>query len=148
MEVCDDELLSTPKITTFLANSIPKLHEPSASNAISQPLSINLLLIGFLSNLNVPNKQFFSGKLLVGLYGQLFINLFYKLNEEELFCTKTELLNFKITLLSAKLDMFGSRLVSKVLISSDDILVDIQLVTFLLLSNVSELRIGAKTKKF
>ena len=45
-----------------------------------------------------------------------------------------------------KLDMVGSRLVSDVLIFSSDILVDIQLLTFLLLSKVSELSIGAKTK--
>ena len=52
----------------------------------------------------MPNKQFFSEKLLAGLRGQLFnswvINKFkMKLlyNEEEVFCTRTELLNFKIT---------------------------------------------------
>ena len=39
------------------------------------------------------------------------------------FCTKTELLNFKITLPLAKLDMISSRLVSNGLIFSDDILV-------------------------
>ena len=33
-------------------------------------------------------------------------------NEEELFSTKQELLNFKITLPLAKLDIVGSRLVS------------------------------------
>ena len=47
----------------------------------------------------------------------------------------------------AKLVMVGSRLVSNGLIFSDDIPVTIQLVTFLLLSNISELRIGAKTIK-
>ena len=69
-------------------------------------------------------------------------------NEEECFCTKTELLNFKITLSLAKLDMVGSRLVSNGLIFSDDIQVNILLVTFLLLSNFSELSIWAKTKNF
>ena len=44
--------------------------------------------------------------------------------------------------------MFGSRLSPNSLIFSDDILVDIQLVTFLFLSHISELSIGAKTKKF
>ena len=29
-----DELLSIPKITTFLAKSLPQLHEPAPSNAI------------------------------------------------------------------------------------------------------------------
>ena len=74
------------------------------------------------------------------------IKLLY--NEEELFSTTTDLLNFKITLPLAKLDMVDSRLVSNGLIFSDDIPVDIQLVTFLLLSNIRELSIGAKTKNF
>ena len=43
-------------------------------------------------------------------------------SEEELFCTKTEFLNFKITLALAKLNMVGSRLVSHGLIFSDDTL--------------------------
>ena len=46
--------------------------------------------------------------------------------EEELFCTKTELLNFKVTLPLAKLDMVSWGLVSNGLIFSDDILLDIQ----------------------
>ena len=33
-------------------------------------------------------------------------------NEEELFCTKTEFLNFKLTLPLTKLVMIGARLVS------------------------------------
>ena len=37
-------------------------------------------------------------------------------NEEERFCTKTELLIFKITLTLAKVDMVGSNLVSNGLI--------------------------------
>ena len=61
---------------------------------------------------------------------------------------KTELLNFKITLTLAKLDMVGSRLVSNGLNVSNDIPLDIQLVTSLLLSNNNELSIAAKTKKF
>ena len=56
------------------------------------------------------------------------IKLIY--NEEKIFSTKTELLNFKITLPLAKLDMVGSRLVSNDLIFLDDIPVDIQVVTF------------------
>ena len=61
---------------------------------------------------------------------------------------KKNLLNFKITLPMDKLDMVGSRLVSNGLIFSDDILVKIQLVTFLLLSNIRELSIWSKTRKF
>ena len=74
------------------------------------------------------------------------IKLLY--NEEELFCAKTELLNFKITLPLAKLGMVGSRLMPNGLIFSDDIPVDIQLVTFLLLSDIRELNTDAKAKKF
>ena len=69
-------------------------------------------------------------------------------NEEIFFGTKTELLDFKFTLPLAKLDMVGSRLVSNGLIFSDGISVNIQLVTFLLLSHIMELSIGTKTRKF
>ena len=51
-------------------------------------------------------------------------------NEEEFSCTKTELLNFKITLPLAKLDMVGSRLVSNGLFFLGDTLIGIRLVTF------------------
>ena len=74
------------------------------------------------------------------------IKLLY--NEEELFCTKTGLLYLKITLPFAKLDIAGSRLLSNCLIFSDDIPVDIQLITFSLIANIMELNIGAKTRKF
>ena len=66
---------------------------------------------------------------------------------KKLFCTKTELLDFKITLPLVKLDMVGSRLSPNGLFFSDDIPGYIQLLTFLLLSNISELSIEAKTKK-
>ena len=69
-------------------------------------------------------------------------------NEKELFCSKTELLNFTFTLLLAKLDMVGSRLVSNCLTFSDYIPSDIHLVAFLLISNISELIIEEKNKKF
>ena len=58
-----------------------------------------------------------------------------------LFCTKTELLNFKFTLPLAKLDIVGSRPVSNSLILSHGIPVDIDI-------DISDLSIGAKTKKF
>ena len=70
------------------------------------------------------------------------------LYNEELFCTEIELFNFKISLALVKLDIAGLRLVSNGLTFSGGIPVDVQLITFLLLSNVSELSIGAKTKKF
>ena len=74
------------------------------------------------------------------------IKLLY--NEEKIFYTKTELLNFKITLPLAKLEMVVSRLVSNDSIFSDDILVNILSVAFLLRSNIKELSIGAKARKF
>ena len=44
--------------------------------------------------------------------------------------------------------LVGSRLVLNGLIFSGDIPVNIQLVNFLLVSNIRELSIGTKTKKF
>ena len=58
------------------------------------------------------------------------------------------MLNFKITLPLAKLDMIGSRLVSNGLILSDNVPVDIYLVTFFSLLNIRELRIGTETRNF
>ena len=58
-----------------------------------------------------------------------------------------KLLNFKITLPVVELYMVSSSLVSNGIVFSADTPVDIRLVTFLLISNVSELNIGAKTKK-
>ena len=64
------------------------------------------------------------------------------------FFAAKQVVNFQITLPLAKLDMISSRLVSNGLICSDDILVNIQLVTCLLLSNITELSIGVKLKNF
>ena len=95
----------------------------------------------FLVCFNVPNKQFFSGELLVGLAEQAFnlytmykfkIELLY--NEGKLFRTKTELLNINFTLQSAKLHIVGSRLVSNGLTFLNDIPFAIKLINFLLLS--------------
>ena len=44
--------------------------------------------------------------------------------------------------------MVSSKLVSNGLVYSGDIPVDVELVTSLLLFNISELSIGVKTKKF
>ena len=69
-------------------------------------------------------------------------------NEEDFFCIKAEFLNFKITIPLAKLDMYMviSRLISNDLIFSNDILVNGQLATYILFSNIGELNFGAKTK--
>ena len=69
-------------------------------------------------------------------------------NEEKFFCTKMDLLNFMLTLTLAKLDMVGTQLGSNGLILLGNTPVNIQLITFLLLSNVSELNTGAETKRF
>ena len=66
-------------------------------------------------------------------------------NEEKLSYSRTGLLNFKFTLPCAKLAIVSSRSVPNDLIFSDNILVAIQLVTFLFLSNIRELIIGTKT---
>ena len=64
------------------------------------------------------------------------INLLY--NEEQMFCTKIEFLNFKIILPFPKLDITGARLESNGILSSRDIPVKIHVVTFpLLLLKVS-----------
>ena len=60
------------KMITSTENSLPKLLEASPSSSILQPLKANWLLIAFLTNLAVTKKISFSGKLLVGLRGQLF----------------------------------------------------------------------------
>ena len=59
------------RIITSAKNSLLKLLGPSPSNAILQPLKANWLLIAFLTNFAVTNKKSFSGKLFVGLRGQL-----------------------------------------------------------------------------
>ena len=38
LSASDDELLSTPKLATYLAKSLPKFHEPSPLNAIPRSL--------------------------------------------------------------------------------------------------------------
>ena len=72
-------------------------------------------MTSFLTTLTLPNKQYFSVKVLVGLRGQLFnsyttykfkMKLLY--NDEEFFYTKTELLSFKIILSLGILDMVRS----------------------------------------
>ena len=50
--VWDDKLLSTQKITTFLAKLLLKLLEPSQSNAIPWLLKVNFLFIEFLTKLS------------------------------------------------------------------------------------------------
>ena len=92
---------------------------------------------------------------MVGLPGQIFNSkTMYKFksrllyNEEEIFCTKAELLKYKTTLLLVNLEIVSSRLVPKGLSPSDYVLVDVELATFLLLSSISELSILVKTRKF
>ena len=61
---------------------------------------------------------------------------------------KKNIFALKINLPLAKFEIDGLRLVSNALIFSDDISVDIQLVTFSLLCNFKGLKTGAKTRKF
>ena len=66
LSACDDELLLTPKIITFLAVSLSKLHEPTLSNVVPQPLYTYFSLSLLFTTLVAPNKQFLNSKLLVG----------------------------------------------------------------------------------
>ena len=52
---------------------------------IPGPLKINLLLIAFVVNLTIPNKQSFIAKSFLGLHGQLF-------NTEAMYKCKIKLL--------------------------------------------------------
>ena len=75
------------------------------------------------------------------------IKLLY--NGKEFPCTKTDLLNFMLTLPLSKLDIISARIEPNDVILSGDIPDDIQCVTFLLsLPNVNKLSIGEKTMKF
>ena len=67
-------------------------------------------------------------------------------NEEEFFFTKTELLNFRLTVPLAKLVMVAAKLVSNSLIFPNDAPVDIQLVS--VLSNAIELTTDTKNNYF
>ena len=58
------------------------------------------------------------------------------------------MLNFNFPLPLAKLDIVSLRQISNVSIFLDDIEVNIQLVTFLLLSDIKEITLGAKIRKF
>ena len=55
-----DELLSTPKIITFLPISLPTEKDVSLSNPILYPEHPYLSMPAFLVNLTDPNKQFSS----------------------------------------------------------------------------------------
>ena len=65
-----DGLLSTPKIITFLAKSLSKLHESTLSNFIPYQLYTYFSWSLFVTILVVPKKQFLNLKLLVGFLGQ------------------------------------------------------------------------------
>ena len=56
--------------------------------------------------------------------------------------------NFNFPLPLAKLDIVSLRQISNGSIFLDDIEVNIQLVTFLLLSDIKEITLGAKIRKF
>ena len=66
----DGELLSAPKIITFLAVSLPKLHQSVLLNVIPYSLYKYFYLSLFFDILVAPNKQFLNFKLLIGFLGQ------------------------------------------------------------------------------
>ena len=54
-----DELMSTPKVITFLANPMPRNEKlPCLSNPIPYPEYPYLSIPAFLVKLTAPNKQF------------------------------------------------------------------------------------------
>ena len=55
-----DELISTPKVITFLPVSLPIEKDGSLSNPIPYPEYSNLSICAFLVKLTDPNKQFFN----------------------------------------------------------------------------------------
>ena len=60
LSIFDDEIISTPKIITFLRVSLPNEKVVSVSNPISYPEYLYLSMSAFLVNLTDPNKQFSS----------------------------------------------------------------------------------------
>ena len=58
LSIFDDELMSTPKIITFLPVSLPNEKDISQSNPITYPEYLYLSISAFLVNLTDPNKQF------------------------------------------------------------------------------------------
>ena len=55
-----DELISTPKIITFLPKSLPNEKDVSLSNPMPYQEYPYLLISAVLVNLIYPNKQFYS----------------------------------------------------------------------------------------
>ena len=57
LSIFDDELISTPKIITFLPVSLPIEKDVSLSNPMPYPVYLYLSISAFLVNLTDPNKQ-------------------------------------------------------------------------------------------
>ena len=62
LSTCDDKLLSTPKIITFLVVPLPKLHQSVLLNVTPYPLYTYFSLSLFFTELVAPNKQFLNSK--------------------------------------------------------------------------------------
>ena len=60
LSILVDELISTPKIITFLPKSLPNEKDVSLSNPMSYQEYPYLLISAVLVNLIYPNKQFSS----------------------------------------------------------------------------------------
>ena len=58
--ICGDELISTPKIITFLPTPLPNENSPFLSNPILHPKYLYLPIPAFLIKLTAPNKPFSS----------------------------------------------------------------------------------------
>ena len=59
LSTCTEELISTPKIVTFLPNPpAGKEKVPLTSNKIPYPEYLRLPISAFFTNLTAPNKEF------------------------------------------------------------------------------------------
>ena len=60
LSTCTEELISTPKIITFLPNPLATEKVPCLSNPIPYPEYFYLSISTFFTNLTAPNKEFSS----------------------------------------------------------------------------------------
>ena len=73
LSICTDELISTPKIMTFLPQwKFESEKSESKSNPLSLPLYTYLSGSAFLINLRPPNKQSFKAKSEFNTCGHIF----------------------------------------------------------------------------
>ena len=114
--VWHDGLLLTSKVRTFLSyyeDSMNRLHQMLFLNHCKQIYFLLCFLLIWLYQINKFLEQnYWQDYVARYLIHRLCIS--YYTMKKNVFCPKTELLNFKFTLPLAKLDNVGSRLVSNI----------------------------------